>query len=371
MYINARPFLHVYKNDTRSYQLEVLKLLKDVDKVAAAEGITYTLEAGSALGAVRHGGFIPWDNDSDILMPLKDVKAFLVGLARQGLFETYDIWYYHSAWGWMMKDVFISDILKDPDNYCETSLDWAISQITYAIFRLVRKECLPLKLSLSKGQDTWQVAHFDTSLSTASLVYNKMLPEEKRTWLRRYYRPDDTYLVHPFIDIFPSVEMTPTEYIRMKQGFRIRDIAAAIGNAIGTPKATSTRIFRKILPRNHKDVASNMLSLDTFDDYRVGVDVDYSNGIRRAKAAAAKNDTLILSKAPWNLRKIIPYFKSDIYPPARIDYEDTQLNVPAKVIEVLENHYKDFRTPPPENERIQHAYHVDPTQFEQIVDINV
>ena len=371
MYINTRPFLHTPKEDTKRYQAELLGVLKDIDRVSQNHDVRYNLEAGSALGAVREGGFSPWDNDSDILMPLEDVKNFLVGLAREGLFETYDIWYYDSGWGWMIKDIHLPGILRDPDNYCEISLDWVISKITFAVFRLVRRETLTIKMSLSKGTDTYQVAHFDTSLSTISLVFPKMLPEEKRTWRRRFLLESEEYVVHPFVDIFPSVTMTPSAYIRMKRGFLFRDINRTFWNSIRAPIRTLGPKLRKFLPKTHRQIAFEHSSPGTFEDYRVGVGVDYSKGVRRAKAARRNGENVILSKSPWNLRKIIPYFESEIFPLKRIDFEDTTLSAPNDIVGILDNHYKNFRERPPENERIQHAYHLDPKQFEQVVSINV
>ena len=58
--------------DLRRYQEEVLKIAKDVVKVLDEEGIAYSLSGGSVLGAVRHKGFIPWDDDIDLNMPRKD-----------------------------------------------------------------------------------------------------------------------------------------------------------------------------------------------------------------------------------------------------------------------------------------------------------
>lgn len=53
------------------------EILRVVDQVCRENGIIYFLHAGNLLGAVRHGGFIPWDDDIDIGMPWDDYCRFL------------------------------------------------------------------------------------------------------------------------------------------------------------------------------------------------------------------------------------------------------------------------------------------------------
>ena len=54
-----------------------LEVLNDIDKACTENGIQYFAEWGTLLGAVRHHGFIPWDDDMDICMKRADYEKFL------------------------------------------------------------------------------------------------------------------------------------------------------------------------------------------------------------------------------------------------------------------------------------------------------
>ena len=56
-----------------------LKLMKIVHEICIDNNINYYLISGSCLGAVRHGGFIPWDDDIDIAMMRSDYERFISG----------------------------------------------------------------------------------------------------------------------------------------------------------------------------------------------------------------------------------------------------------------------------------------------------
>lgn len=61
----------------RQAQLKMFHMLQAVDAVCTKYGLDYWLDAGTLLGAVRHQGFIPWDDDMDIGMTRESYEAFL------------------------------------------------------------------------------------------------------------------------------------------------------------------------------------------------------------------------------------------------------------------------------------------------------
>lgn len=61
----------------RKLQLTQLGILQVIDQICKREHISYSLYAGSLLGAVRHQGFIPWDDDLDVCMARSEYDRFL------------------------------------------------------------------------------------------------------------------------------------------------------------------------------------------------------------------------------------------------------------------------------------------------------
>jgi len=61
----------------RKAQLIMLEMLIEFDAICKKHQLQYWLDSGTLLGAVRHQGFIPWDDDIDLSMPIEDYKKFI------------------------------------------------------------------------------------------------------------------------------------------------------------------------------------------------------------------------------------------------------------------------------------------------------
>ena len=53
------------------------RCLAEIDRVCSLLGVRYVAYGGTAIGAVRHQGFIPWDDDGDVCMPREDYERFI------------------------------------------------------------------------------------------------------------------------------------------------------------------------------------------------------------------------------------------------------------------------------------------------------
>lgn len=73
---NNSQLKKISEDQLKRLQQTLLEIIDDIDYVCKKYNLTYNLGGGSALGAIRHDGFIPWDDDLDINIPREDYKKF-------------------------------------------------------------------------------------------------------------------------------------------------------------------------------------------------------------------------------------------------------------------------------------------------------
>ena len=76
--------------ETKEIQSIMLDILKFIDGICKDNNLTYYLYAGTLLGAIRHKGFIPWDDDLDICMPRSDYNK-LIKIMKKSDNEKYSL----------------------------------------------------------------------------------------------------------------------------------------------------------------------------------------------------------------------------------------------------------------------------------------
>lgn len=97
------------EGDLRLLQQGNSRLLFEFDKFCEETGVCYWLMFGSLLGAVRHGGFIPWDDDLDVGMMREDVQAVVAAAERDERYRVSSVFDWH-AHCWQLRFMYSDEM---------------------------------------------------------------------------------------------------------------------------------------------------------------------------------------------------------------------------------------------------------------------
>jgi lipopolysaccharide cholinephosphotransferase len=132
----------------------LLSMMKDVDQVLRQHNLPYFLNGGSALGAYRHQGFIPWDDDIDIAMMMDDfIKA--IPILENELKDKYIIHCFETRTCYnvlipgmkiRLKNTRIEEVNELLSNKCKDSDGIFIDVFVYSKVNASKVKDLPLRL---------------------------------------------------------------------------------------------------------------------------------------------------------------------------------------------------------------------------------
>ena len=136
------------------------EILDVIHKVCTENGLRYSLAYGTLLGAVRHGGFIPWDDDLDIMMPREDYEKLI------------SIWPSAAPKGFLLEtermyDDFVNTFLKIRKDH--TAFLQFDSERTKRHHKGIFVDIFPAD-RLAQGKLSRQVQYFDFAVS---LLFNR------------------------------------------------------------------------------------------------------------------------------------------------------------------------------------------------------
>lgn len=112
---------------------ELLELLRDAVRVLDLEELPYSLICGTLLGAVRHGGFIPWDDDIDLVMSRESYERFAAvypGMASDGFWlDLTDTWVPRVRKAGGRKTAFLDLFILDPLSTSKARRAWKLFRL--------------------------------------------------------------------------------------------------------------------------------------------------------------------------------------------------------------------------------------------------
>ena len=246
----------------------ILNIAQYLDEFCEQRGIDYCLMGGSALGAVRHKGFIPWDDDLDVFMKPEDYRKFREAFLKEGDKNKY----YLQEWGSNNGKPTIAKLRLNSSSYTESDLDnWDIHKGVFVDIFILHP--CPDSLLAHWNQYFWSrylviKALANRNYSRRGVLGNLILKPLK--WLpkkafvnfaiKQIYRQDNNrsskYLCHYLgragyskglykREYFESTKRVPFEQITLRVPIRVEDyLSDRWGDYMKLPSEEEIRYFQ-------------------------------------------------------------------------------------------------------------------------------
>ncbi len=154
----------IFEASIKDTQAELLILLEEFDRICRQNNIKYSLHGGTLLGAIRHKGFIPWDDDIDVTLERKEYKKLAKCFNEQSkdfqIIETYlhmpkmvrKRFGKDTVFAWI--DIIVYDYIteKPLGRKCKIGLSLA--------FEAMCRDKSTIRLSVNKGHNPFKMAFF-------------------------------------------------------------------------------------------------------------------------------------------------------------------------------------------------------------------
>ena len=216
----------------KNRQEELLVMIKDLDLFLTSHNISYSLCGGSLLGAIRHNGFIPWDDDIDIMMDRTNYNKLLalinldeeIIINKSGYSFCFNLWicrFQHfvekKKWATSTIDIFVMD--KHPNNYIVAKFKEYLIKFCQGIMHeslkfnskklsFINKTCLIVTYCLGKFIPT------DYKLNVYNYV-SQLANNKKNRFLTGYTDSYNLLTLKYSSDLFKKIELHKFENIKL------------------------------------------------------------------------------------------------------------------------------------------------------------
>ena len=182
----------------RRQQLRMLELLVEVDRICRKHGIRYWLSSGTLIGAARHKGFIPWDDDLDIEMLLPDYKR-LMKVLQQELPDTMALQSVDTDPNYF----FFYAKVRDRRSHLEESNRYD---------RVWKERGIYIDIFPFYKQPLWAHILSEKTQGHVYKIMNRMGEGDKEMWKVRAITRFNRFIVHPVLKLFCKLSRARETY---------------------------------------------------------------------------------------------------------------------------------------------------------------
>ena len=240
---------------------ELLKLIVQVDQILKANGLKYSIMSGTLLGAIRHGGFIPWDDDIDIAMRRDDYEKFL-GLIKNGILEKFGL----SASGYEVnKDFWPFIKILNPKIRVEQDQEGQATQCDYLWI-----DVFPFDyLSEVNGKKTLKKIAFQRKLLAYKIAQEKEFYKKKHGIKKVVY-----YFLSVLFCLIP-VDIINSKIIALSKSgsSKSKTMGDLTWGRSGVDKCVLASLFNNLVEYEFEDVA--LMGFKNYDYYLKQIFGDY------------------------------------------------------------------------------------------------
>ena len=248
------------KIETEQLKQIELNLMVEVDKICRENGFRYSMGGGTLLGAVRHKGFIPWDDDIDIMMPRPDYDAFI------NYCLTHDVPFGLRSFENDKSYVDLSAKVYDLNTVIETNglTDEAGIGVFIDIFVIDG-----LGETYEKAKKAFRSSSADRALLTAA-QWKKFFRSKTHAW---YYEPIrfGVFVLSRMTNKTKLFEKINNKYKNID--FESANFAAAVGGSYREKEILPKSVFTELTEMAFED--KSFYAISAFDEYLSSIYGDY------------------------------------------------------------------------------------------------